>query len=66
MEALTKFMGRKPDSRAFIKALKAPASRNQTFWRRLELGLELKMGFDDGNKDREVGIGGYEEASGLL
>ena len=34
MEALTKFMGRRPNSKAFIRALKAPASKNQTFWRR--------------------------------
>jgi hypothetical protein len=45
MEALTKFMGRKPDSRAFIKALKAPASRNQTFWRRMGIRLGIKDGF---------------------
>jgi hypothetical protein len=39
MEALTKFMGRKPNSRMFIKALKAPANRNQTFWR-----MGIRMG----------------------
>ena len=40
MEALTKFMGRAPNSKAFVKALKAPANRNQTFWRR----MGIKMG----------------------
>jgi hypothetical protein len=39
MEALTKFMGRKPDSRAFVRALKAPANKNQTFWRRMGIRI---------------------------
>jgi hypothetical protein len=39
MEALTKFMARKPNSKMFITALKAPANRNQTFWRRVRIRL---------------------------
>jgi hypothetical protein len=39
MEALAKFMGRKPNSKMFITALKAPANRNQTFWRRVRIRL---------------------------
>jgi hypothetical protein len=41
MEALTKSMGRKPNSRMFIKVLKAPANRNQTFWRRM--GIRMRV-----------------------
>jgi hypothetical protein len=41
MEALSKFMGRKPNSRAFIRALKAPASKNQAFWRRVGIRLGI-------------------------
>jgi hypothetical protein len=39
MEALTKYLGRKPNSKAFAKALKAPASKNQTFWRRVAVRM---------------------------
>ena len=39
MDALTNFMGRKPNSKAFVKALKAPANKNQTFWRRMGIKI---------------------------
>jgi hypothetical protein len=40
MDALTKFLGRPPDDKEFMRAIEAPASKNQTFWRR----LWVKMG----------------------
>jgi hypothetical protein len=40
MDALTKFLGRPPDEKEFMRAIEAPASKNQTFWKR----LWVKMG----------------------
>jgi hypothetical protein len=45
MGALTKFLGRKPNNKAFIKAFKAPANRNQTFWRRVAVRMGIKARF---------------------
>jgi hypothetical protein len=41
MDALTKFLGRKPNNKAFIRALKAPASKNQTFWGRVAVRMGM-------------------------
>lgn len=45
MDALAKFLGRKPNNKAFIKALNAPASKHQTFWGRVAVRMGMAKPF---------------------